>query len=262
MADPLARDRRRRPRRPRCQRPPPGRQRRSPGLARQPGELRDPCLDREAARAVEADVRVHRHRPGREDDLGGDPRPGPAVPDRPRPPRGPRLPEDDRQARHPGLDPDRPREVRVQRHERLGRARVEGRRVDRPGAHLMGVGQGGAQGPRAPRLHPERQHQDARRAVQRPSGGRRPGQRADHLGRARRPGSPARPLDDPRPARPGRQGRRPVRARPDRRAGAATGLIPLLGSARSVEARTDIAAHGTMGPCPTTSPCAAPRPTS
>ena len=38
-------------------------------LAREPGQLRDPCLDRQAARAVAADVRLHRHRPRREDDL-------------------------------------------------------------------------------------------------------------------------------------------------------------------------------------------------
>ena len=40
--------------RPRCQRPPDRRPRRDPGLARQPGELRDPRLDRAPARAVAA----------------------------------------------------------------------------------------------------------------------------------------------------------------------------------------------------------------
>ena len=76
-------------------------------LARQPGQLRDPRLDRQAARPVAADVRLHRHRPRREDDLGRDAHPGPALPDGARAPRRPRLPQDHRQARHPDLDPDR-----------------------------------------------------------------------------------------------------------------------------------------------------------
>ena len=84
-------------------------------LARQPGELRDPRLDRAPARPVAADVRLHRHRPGREDDLGRDARPGAAVPDGPRAPRRARLPEDDRQARHPDLDPDRARSTTSRR---------------------------------------------------------------------------------------------------------------------------------------------------
>ena len=50
---------------------------------------------------------LHRHRPRREDHPGGDPGAGPAVPDRARAPRRPRLSQDDRQARHPDLDPDR-----------------------------------------------------------------------------------------------------------------------------------------------------------
>ena len=50
LADPLARDRGRRPRGPRRQRPPHRRPRRDPVLARQPGQLRDPRLDRAPAR--------------------------------------------------------------------------------------------------------------------------------------------------------------------------------------------------------------------
>ena len=71
VADPLARDRRRRPERPRGQRPPPRRPRGRAVLARQPGQLRDPRLDRPPARPVAADVRATststraRRRPGR-----------------------------------------------------------------------------------------------------------------------------------------------------------------------------------------------------
>ena len=68
-----------------------------------------------------------------------------------------------------------PRQVRLQRHERLGRAGVEGGRLDRAGPHLVGVGEGRAQGPRPARLHPERVDQDARRAVRRPAGAGRAG---------------------------------------------------------------------------------------
>ena len=119
VADPLARDRRRRSDRPRRQRPPHRRPRGGPVLARQPGQLRDPRLDRAPARPVAADLRLHRHRPGREDDLGGDPRPGPALPDRAGASRRARLSQDDRQARHPDLDPDRP-EVHASRRPASG----------------------------------------------------------------------------------------------------------------------------------------------
>ena len=65
--------------------------RRDDVLARQPGELRDPCLDRPPTRGVEPDLRAHRHRPRREDDLGRDARPRSAVPDRAGPSRRSRL---------------------------------------------------------------------------------------------------------------------------------------------------------------------------
>ena len=52
-----------------------------------------------------------------------------------------------------------------------------------------------------------------------------PGLRADHLGRAGRPGPPPRPLDGPRRSSSASPtSRRPVRGRPDRRPGAAAGL--------------------------------------
>ena len=140
-------------------------------LARQPDQLRDPRLDRAPARPVAADLRLHRHRPGRRDDLGGDARPRPALPDRAGPRRRSRLPEDDRQARHPDLDPGRA-EVRVLRHQRVGREDLARRRFDRARSHLVGVGEGRPQGPRPARLHPEREHQDARRSIRCKAGAR------------------------------------------------------------------------------------------
>ena len=112
VADPLARDRRRRADRPRRQRPPHRRRAGRARVAREPGELRDPCLDREAARSVAAGVRLHRHRPRREDDLGRHAGPGAAVSGGARAPRGSWVSQDHRQARYPGLDPDRT-EVRL-----------------------------------------------------------------------------------------------------------------------------------------------------
>ena len=111
-----------------------------PVLARQPGELRDPRLDRQAARAVAAHVRLHRYRSRRQDDLGRDPRAGPALSDRPAAPRRARLSQDHRQARHPGLDPDRARPLRLLRDERLGREGQPGGRRHRPGARSPGSG--------------------------------------------------------------------------------------------------------------------------
>ena len=105
--------------------------------------------------------------------------------------------------------------------ERVSRAR----RLDRPGSHLLGVEEGGPQGTCAPRLHAEREHQDPRRAVLGSAGHRRARLHADRMGRARRPGPPPRPLDDPHDRRPrGREGR-PLRAGPDRRPGTPASLI-------------------------------------
>ena len=63
-----------------------------------------------------------------------------ALPDRARAPRRARLPEDDRQARHPGLDPDRARPLLVPRHQRLGREAVAGGRRDRARTSCRGSG--------------------------------------------------------------------------------------------------------------------------
>ena len=79
---------------------------------------------------------------------------------------------------------------------------------------------GCAQGPGPARLHPEREHQDARRAVFGSAGCRRPGLGADRLGRAGRPRPAARPLDDPRPRRARRRTWRSLRGVADRRPGA------------------------------------------
>ena len=91
-----------------------------------------------------------------------------------------------------------PRPLRLLRHQRVGREGQPRRRLDGPGPDLLGVGEAGAQGPRPARLHPERAHQDAGRAVQRPSGRRRAGLDADHVGRARRPRPSPGPLDGAR----------------------------------------------------------------
>jgi hypothetical protein len=149
------------------QRPPDRGSRRNARLARQPGELRDPRLDGAPSRTVAAHLRLHRHRPGGNHDLGGDPGARAALPDRARAPRGARLPEDDRQARHPGLDPD-PSEVQLRGDERLGRARLARGRLDGPGPRLLGMGKGRAQGPRPARLHAERLDQDLGRSIFRP----------------------------------------------------------------------------------------------
>ena len=93
----------------------------------------------------------------------------PALPDRPRPSRRARLSEAHRQARHPGLDPDRAA-LRLRRDERLGRGCLAGRRRDRARARVVGVGEGSTGRSRSPRLHPEHVHQDAGRAVRRPAG--------------------------------------------------------------------------------------------
>ena len=87
-------------------------------------------------------------------------------------------------------------------------SRAVGRDGARPGD--LGVEGGRARRQGAPGLHAERDQQDARRPVHRPPGTRRAGDRADHLGRARRSGPAARPVDDRHHRRaPGRR-RRPA----------------------------------------------------
>ena len=83
-------------------------------------------------------------------------------------------------------------------HAGLGRGTLASGRLDGARPRQLGVGKARAQGQGAARLHPERHQQDPRRAVQRAAGARRAGQHADHLGRARRSGAAAGPMDDPR----------------------------------------------------------------
>src|SRR4029079_5667110 len=194
-------------------------------LAREPDVVRDPRLDVADRRPDGADIRAHRHRPGYEDDVGGDPDPRPAVSDSVGTPGRARLPEDDRQTWHPGLDPDRA-EVHVSPDLGLGRAALASRRQHRAEPGLVGVGQGvpWRQGP--PRLHPEHVHQDPGRAVLGAAGGRSRGLAHDYLGRARRPGAGQRPLDDPNRGGTGRPARGSLRERADGSAGAA---VPLRG---------------------------------
>ena len=120
------------------------------------------------------DVRPDRHRPGHEDDVGGDARPRQALPDGARAPRRPRLPEARRAAAgsrrgsrsSAGATTYTDTSAWV---EKLSRA-IGGTRAR---ARVVGVGEGrpGRQG--APRLHPERGDQDARRAVRGPAASRR-----------------------------------------------------------------------------------------
>ena len=153
-------------------------------------------------RAVDADVRPDRHRPRHEDDLGRDPRarasctgPPSSTSASARTPSSPAA-----AASRPGsrssaaATSTRDTSAWV---EKLSRA--IGGTVPRP--RVVGVGEGRSRRQGAPRLHPERGDQDARRPVRGPPAAGRPGLRADPLGGARRPEPPPRPLDDPRRCR-------------------------------------------------------------
>ena len=83
------------------------------------------------------------------------------------------LSQGDRQARHPGLGPDRAAlHVRPDtRDGSRGISRAVGATRARP--RELGVGEGVARRPGAPRLHPERGQQDARRALRGAAGASR-----------------------------------------------------------------------------------------
>ena len=211
---------------PRGQRPPHRRSGRDAVLARQPGGVRDPRLDRHACadpwRPTFALIDID---PGDEDDLGRDARPRPALPDGARAPRRPRL-----SRRRPASAASRSgsRSSRSTTFddtsdwvERVSRAvGVDGARTSSPGS-----------GRRRPRKGKARLDYTQNATIKtlvapyavRPAAGRA-GLGADRLGRARRPGPAPRSLDDPDDRRARGRGRRPVRGRPDRRAGAAAGL--------------------------------------
>ena len=223
---PLARDRRRGARGSQAERRTSRRPGRDAVLARQPGRLRGPrldlansttrgsptfALDRHRSRATKTTwdetvtlARLYRTALGH---LGV---------------RG--YPKTHRQARHPGLDPDRAGKYTFRRRATGSRSvsRAVGATV--PGPRLVGVGEGGSQG--QARLD-YTQNASIKTLVApyavRPAAGRA-GVGADHLGGAGRPRPATEPLDDPRRRRAGRAGRRPVRGRPDRPAGAAEGL--------------------------------------
>ena len=188
----------------------------------------------QAARPVAADLRLHRHRPGREDDLGGDAHPRPAVPDGARAPRRARLPEDDRQARDPGLDPDRA-EVHLRATPATGSSRCRGP-SGRP-SRTSSRGSGRRARARARPASTTPRTRRSRRSSRRMRCGPRPAPRS----RRRSPGTSSTTRTcGPTAGRSGRSssGSRSVGdlfARgPDRRPGAPRGLTP------------ERAAHGTI----------------
>ena len=214
MADPLARDRRRRPDGPRRQRPPHRRPRRDAVLARQPGQLRDPRLDRHACPEpwqptfayIDIDpgekttweetlvlARLYRTALGH---LGV---------------RG-----------YPKTTGKRGIQVWIPivpkyafgETSALGRAGLAGGRRRPSRTSSPGSGRRRRARARPASTTPRTHHQDARRAVFGAAGGGRPGLGADHLGRAGRPGPAARPLDDPDDRRPRRRARATCSRRP------------------------------------------------
>ncbi len=162
-----------------------GRRRRgNPVLARQSDGLRGACLDLDVHRSVAPHVRPDRHRPGSGDRVGGDAHAGAAVPHRAGASRGAGLCQDDRFARHPGVDPGRARALQLRGDLGVGGGAVPGGGRDRAGPGELGVGDEAARGQGAPGLHAERADQDARRALRGASAGGGAGLDADHLGRA------------------------------------------------------------------------------
>jgi hypothetical protein len=112
-------------------------------LARQPGELRDPRLDRQPARAVAADVRLHRHRSG-EKTTWRRRCPRPALPDGARASRVRGYPKTTGKRGIQIWIPIVPATASTRRA--VGRARLAGPSVDRAGARLLGVGDKARQG--------------------------------------------------------------------------------------------------------------------
>ena len=84
---------------------------------------------------------------------------------------------------------------RLRRDPRLGRGPVTGHRRHGSRSGQLGVGQAREEGKGEARLHPERDQQDAGRAVQHASGAGGAGEHADRMGRARRSGPATGSLD-------------------------------------------------------------------
>ena len=148
-----------------------------------------------------ADLRAHRPRPGRADELGGPARAGPAAPHGVRAPRRHRATEGDGPAWHPDLGADRARPV-LRRHPRVGRAAVAVGRRGRPRTRQLEVAGARAPRTRPTRLHAERDQQDAGGAVQPRAAAGCAGVGADRVGGAGRPGAAAGRVHDPHDRRP------------------------------------------------------------
>ena len=135
--------------------------------------------------------------PGTDDVVGGHAGDRPPVPRGDGPPRARRPPEGHRQAGLQIWIPVR-RGLHLPRRRRRSSKRSRktvGGVVPELVSWKWHKDRSRRQGP--PRLHPERDQQDAGRAVQRAPGARRAGVGPAGVGRARRPRPPARPVDDP-----------------------------------------------------------------
>ena len=166
-------------------------------LARQPGGVRDPRLDLEIARALAADLRADRHRPGPEDDLGRGRDAREAVPDGPRSPR------------RCGRIPRSPAGAASRRGSRSCRSTTTatpatGSKASRGRSAAIVPDLVSWEWSVANRKGLARLDYTQNASIKtlvapyaRPSGRRRPGERPDRLGRARRPRPAARPLDHP-----------------------------------------------------------------
>ena len=112
------------------------------------------------------------------------------------------LPEDVGPPRHPGLGPDRARPD-VRRDARVGRAALadDRRRRRRPRERRRGRSRRAAAAPGSTTRRTRSTRRSSRPYSVR-AAPRRAGVDADHVGRARRPRAPLRPLDDPHGDRP------------------------------------------------------------
>jgi hypothetical protein len=153
-------------RRPRRRHHLPGRGRaRRAGVGGQLRGARVARVDRAHRRAAAAHLRAHRHRRRLGHVLGRRAGAGPAAPHRARAPGRAGAAQGDRPHRHPDLGSDHPR-PELRGDPQVGRAAVQGGRRGRARPGQLAVGRGQAAGPRPAGLHPERQEQDAGRAVQ------------------------------------------------------------------------------------------------
>ena len=151
------------------------------------------------------DLRPHRHRSRPGDDVRRRARARPPLPLGARPPRRGRPAQGERTAGPADLGAGRARTV-VRRDPGMGREALPRRRRDRARAGELGVAGARARGSSTLGLHAERDQQDPGRPVQRAGRGGSPGVDPARMGRARRPRSAARWLDDQLDAGAGRHG--------------------------------------------------------